>query len=141
MRQRSALVIGGGIGGLTAAAALDRRGWSVTVLERTIPPEPGAASETRHGAAWGPGSTWGTVPLSGGRIYAYATAAVPPGGRAGDERAELLRRFGNWHHPFPPSSPRRTRPRSSATTCTPRPPRRPPSTGDGSPCSATQSTP
>ncbi|MFE3886662.1 FAD-dependent oxidoreductase [Streptomyces lydicus] len=271
MRQRSALVIGGGIGGLTAAAALDRRGWSVTVLERTTPPEPGAAAgnparsgagialapnaqraldtfgagdavramaawqttgeirlpggcrlaRTDHAAAvrrfggpvavahraevmalltarlpdgavrtgvtatlidagdpgtenrparvriaggaqsaasaddgeeltadlvvaadgihsavrralfpghpepryagftawrlvvpapagfqgahetWGPGSTWGTVPLSGGRIYAYATAAVPPGGRAGDERAELLRRFGNWHHPVP----------------------------------------
>ncbi|MFD0167222.1 FAD-dependent monooxygenase [Streptomyces decoyicus] len=51
---------------------------------------------------WGPGSSWGTVPLTGGRIYAYATAAVPPGGRAADdERAELLRRFGNWHHPIP----------------------------------------
>ncbi|WP_405411388.1 FAD-dependent monooxygenase [Streptomyces decoyicus] len=57
-----------------------------------------------HGAheTWGPGSSWGTVPLTGGRIYAYATAAVPPGGRAADgERAELLRRFGNWHHPIP----------------------------------------
>ncbi|WP_412565964.1 FAD-dependent monooxygenase [Streptomyces decoyicus] len=42
------------------------------------------------------------MPLTGGRIYAYATAAVPPGGRAADgERAELLRRFGNWHHPIP----------------------------------------
>lgn len=278
MHKRSALVIGGGIGGLTAAAALDRRGWSVTVLERTTPPEPGTASgdparsgagialapnaqraldtldagdavramaawqatgeiclpggrrlaRTDHAAAvrrfggpvavahraevrallmarlpdgavrtgatatlldagdpgardrparvriagtaqggempqsggtaddgeeltadlvvaadgihsavrralfpghpepryagftawrlvvpapdgfqgahetWGSGSTWGTVPLSGGRIYAYATAAVPPGGRAADdERAELLRRFGAWHPPIP----------------------------------------
>ncbi len=273
MRQRTALVIGGGIGGLTAAVALDRRGWSVTVLERATAPEPGSAAgypamsggaaqrsgagislapnaqraldtldagdavramaawqttgeirlpggrrlaRTDHAAAvrrfggpvavahraevvallaarlpdgavrtgaraalvdagdpgaedrparvriegaadggaeltadlvvaadgihsavrralfpghpapryagftawrlvvpapdgvhgahetWGPGSSWGTVPLTGGRIYAYATAAVPPGGRAADdERAELLRRFGTWHHPVP----------------------------------------
>ncbi|MFI9051910.1 FAD-dependent oxidoreductase [Streptomyces sp. NPDC053427] len=52
---------------------------------------------------WGPGSLWGSIPLTDGRVYAYATAAVPPGGRAadGDERAELLRRFGDWHHPVP----------------------------------------
>ncbi|TQL69060.1 2-polyprenyl-6-methoxyphenol hydroxylase-like FAD-dependent oxidoreductase [Nocardioides albertanoniae] len=31
---RSALVVGAGIGGLTVAAALDRAGWRVTVLER-----------------------------------------------------------------------------------------------------------
>ncbi|GGT42146.1 FAD-dependent monooxygenase [Streptomyces purpureus] len=34
MRHTHAVVIGGGIGGLTAAIALHRRGWSVTVLER-----------------------------------------------------------------------------------------------------------
>ncbi|WP_407285613.1 FAD-dependent monooxygenase [Streptomyces sp. BP-8] len=51
---------------------------------------------------WGPGGLWGTVPLHDGRVYAFATAAVPPGGRAADdERAELLRRFGDWHHPVP----------------------------------------
>ncbi|GAA2445362.1 FAD-dependent monooxygenase [Streptomyces macrosporus] len=51
---------------------------------------------------WGRGSVWGTVPLHGGRVYAYATATVPAGLRApDDERAELLRRFGHWHHPVP----------------------------------------
>ncbi|WP_305853128.1 FAD-dependent monooxygenase [Streptomyces sp. ICN903] len=51
---------------------------------------------------WGPGSVWGTVPLHDGRVYAYATATVPAGGRSPDgERAELLRRFGDWHHPVP----------------------------------------
>ncbi|AOP47241.1 FAD-dependent oxidoreductase [Streptomyces lydicus] len=61
------------------------------------PDRPCTAHET-----WGPGGLWGTVPLPDGRIYAYATAAVPPGGRAADdERAELLRRFGTWHHPVP----------------------------------------
>ncbi|MFG2396447.1 FAD-dependent oxidoreductase [Streptomyces lydicus] len=61
------------------------------------PDRPCTAHET-----WGPGGLWGTVPLPDGRIYAYATAAVPPGGRAADdERAELLRRFGTWHRPVP----------------------------------------
>ncbi|WP_051717049.1 FAD-dependent monooxygenase [Streptomyces megasporus] len=51
---------------------------------------------------WGRGSLWGTVPLRDGRVYAYATAVVPAGERApDDERAELLRRFGDWHHPVP----------------------------------------
>ncbi|MFE2600476.1 FAD-dependent monooxygenase [Streptomyces sp. NPDC059396] len=34
MDQHRAVVIGGGIGGLTAAVALHQRGWAVTVLER-----------------------------------------------------------------------------------------------------------
>jgi 2-polyprenyl-6-methoxyphenol hydroxylase-like FAD-dependent oxidoreductase len=51
---------------------------------------------------WGRGTLWGTQPLFDGRVYAYATAAVPPGQSAPDgERAELLRRFGTWHHPVP----------------------------------------
>lgn len=67
---------------------------------RLVVPAPDGLHEAHE--TWGPGSLWGTVPLSGGRIYAYATAAVPPGGRAADdERAELLRRFGNWHQPVP----------------------------------------
>ncbi|MEW1658567.1 MULTISPECIES: FAD-dependent monooxygenase [unclassified Streptomyces] len=57
-----------------------------------------AAHET-----WGPGGLWGTLPLHDGRIYVYATAAVPPGGgrSGGDQRAELVRRFGTWHRPVP----------------------------------------
>ncbi|MFH8772758.1 FAD-dependent monooxygenase [Streptomyces sp. NPDC017958] len=39
-----AIVIGGGIGGLTAAAALHRRGWEVTVLERARSLEPVGAA-------------------------------------------------------------------------------------------------
>ncbi|MFG2141468.1 FAD-dependent monooxygenase [Streptomyces sp. NPDC048650] len=52
---------------------------------------------------WGRGGIWGSFPLHDGRVYAYATAVLPPGGRAADcdERAELLRRFGDWHHPVP----------------------------------------
>ncbi|MEV6317748.1 FAD-dependent monooxygenase [Streptomyces sp. NPDC051776] len=59
--------------------------------------EPFAPHET-----WGRGALWGTQPLHDGRIYAYAAAVVPEGGKAPDgERAELLRRFGSWHQPVP----------------------------------------
>ncbi|MET9802906.1 FAD-dependent monooxygenase [Streptomyces sp. NPDC006368] len=51
---------------------------------------------------WGRGALWGTQPLKDGRVYAYAAAVVPAGGTAPEgEKAELLRRFGTWHHPVP----------------------------------------
>ncbi|WP_329035300.1 FAD-dependent monooxygenase [Streptomyces sp. NBC_00178] len=51
---------------------------------------------------WGRGALWGSHPMKDGRIYAYAAAAVPAGGRAADdEKAELLRRYGDWHDPIP----------------------------------------
>lgn len=43
-QSRRAVVIGGGIGGLTAAAGLCRRGWRVTVLERARSLEPVGAA-------------------------------------------------------------------------------------------------
>ncbi|MEU9864701.1 FAD-dependent monooxygenase [Streptomyces sp. NPDC047971] len=68
--------------------------WRVVVPadERPFPPH-----ET-----WGPGRLWGTQPLKDGRVYAYAMAAAPEGARApDDEKAELLRLFGDWHQPVP----------------------------------------
>ncbi|MES4908582.1 MULTISPECIES: FAD-dependent monooxygenase [unclassified Streptomyces] len=51
---------------------------------------------------WGRGRFWGTQPLLDGRIYAYAAAFTPEDGRApDDEKAELLRLFGDWHRPIP----------------------------------------
>ncbi|MFG2901902.1 FAD-dependent monooxygenase [Streptomyces zaomyceticus] len=68
--------------------------WRVVV---PAPERPFAPHET-----WGAGRLWGTQPLNDGRIYAYAMATAPAGGRApDDERAELLRLFGDWHHPVP----------------------------------------
>ncbi|WP_406859566.1 FAD-dependent monooxygenase [Streptomyces sp. HUAS MG47] len=68
--------------------------WRVVV---PAPDRPFAPHET-----WGAGSLWGTQPLKDGRIYAYAMAAAPAGAHAADdERAELLRRFGDWHDPIP----------------------------------------
>ncbi|MGR8011798.1 FAD-dependent monooxygenase [Streptomyces hypolithicus] len=51
---------------------------------------------------WGRGALWGSQPMKDGRIYAYAAAVTPAGGRSADgEKAELLRRFGHWHRPVP----------------------------------------
>lgn len=52
--------------------------------------------------------TWGTdgrrfavVPMSGDRLYCYATVNMPPG-RTNDNEQEALRRlFGDWHEPIP----------------------------------------
>ncbi|MEU6179991.1 FAD-dependent monooxygenase [Streptomyces coeruleorubidus] len=67
---------------------------------RVVIPVPGAEFASHE--TWGRGRIWGTHPLKDGRVYAYAAAMTPAGGRApDDERAELLRRFGDWHHPVP----------------------------------------
>jgi 2-polyprenyl-6-methoxyphenol hydroxylase-like FAD-dependent oxidoreductase len=68
---------------------------------RTIVPTPPGGLPI--GETWGRGALTGVIPLADGRVYLYAAALVPPGGRAadGDERAELLRRFGDWHRPIP----------------------------------------
>ncbi|WP_030348334.1 FAD-dependent monooxygenase [Streptomyces sp. NRRL S-1022] len=67
---------------------------------RVLVPLPGtdfAPHET-----WGRGHIWGTQPLRDGRVYAYGAARVPAGEHApDDEKAELLRRYGDWHHPVP----------------------------------------
>jgi 2-polyprenyl-6-methoxyphenol hydroxylase-like FAD-dependent oxidoreductase len=51
---------------------------------------------------WGPnGRRFAVLPLSGDRLYCYATAGTGPGKRFEDERAELIRLFGDWHDPIP----------------------------------------
>lgn len=67
---------------------------------RLMLPVPGARFASHE--TWGRGHLWGTHPLKDGRVYAYAAAKVPAGEHApDDERAELLRRFGDWHDPIP----------------------------------------
>ncbi|WP_128803659.1 MULTISPECIES: FAD-dependent monooxygenase [unclassified Streptomyces] len=67
---------------------------------RIVVPLPGV--EFAPHETWGSGCLWGTQPLKDGRIYAYAAAVAPAGERApDDEKAELLRRFGDWHDPIP----------------------------------------
>ncbi|UXY34566.1 FAD-dependent monooxygenase [Streptomyces albidocamelliae] len=68
--------------------------WRVLI---TVPGVEFASHET-----WGRGHIWGTHPLQDGRVYAYAAATAPAGEKApDDERAELLRRYGDWHQPIP----------------------------------------
>ncbi|OEJ37920.1 monooxygenase [Streptomyces agglomeratus] len=68
--------------------------WRVVVPDLGVPFAP-------H-ESWGRGSLWGSQPLKDGRIYAYAAAVAPAGDRSPDgEKAELLRRFGDWHQPVP----------------------------------------
>ncbi|MGY4964937.1 FAD-dependent monooxygenase [Streptomyces sp. 900105245] len=68
--------------------------WRVLI---TVPGVEFASHET-----WGRGHIWGTHPLKDGRVYAYAAATAPAGEKApDDERAELLRRYGDWHQPIP----------------------------------------
>ncbi|CAM5630044.1 FAD-dependent monooxygenase [Streptomyces hirsutus] len=67
---------------------------------RTVVPLPGVRFASHE--TWGPGRLWGTHPLKDGRVYAYAAALAPAGEHAvDDERAELLRRYGDWHDPIP----------------------------------------
>ncbi|MFH9574795.1 FAD-dependent monooxygenase [Streptomyces sp. NPDC017230] len=66
---------------------------------RVVIPVPGAEFASHE--TWGRGRIWGTHPLGDGRVYAYAAAVAPAGGHAADERAELLRRYGDWHEPIP----------------------------------------
>ncbi|MEV1204570.1 FAD-dependent monooxygenase, partial [Microbispora rosea] len=63
--------------------------------------ETGASETVFASETWGRGLIFGVMPLAGGQVYCYATAAVPPGLRAADERDELLRLFGRWHDPIP----------------------------------------
>lgn len=68
--------------------------WRVVVPDLGVPFAP-------H-ESWGRGALWGSQPLKDGRIYAYAAAVAPAGDRSPDgEKAELLRRFGDWHQPVP----------------------------------------
>ncbi len=63
----------------------------------------GASESCGVGASesWGRGLIFGVMPLADDLVYCYATATVPPGQTADDERAELVRLFGHWHDPIP----------------------------------------
>ncbi|MFF7163249.1 FAD-dependent monooxygenase [Streptomyces sp. NPDC008086] len=67
---------------------------------RVVIPVPGARFASHE--TWGPGRIWGSHPLKDGRVYAYAAAITPAARHApDDEKAELLRRYGDWHDPIP----------------------------------------
>ncbi|MFC5667176.1 FAD-dependent monooxygenase [Kitasatospora misakiensis] len=55
------------------------------------------------GEIWGRGRLVGAFLLADGRVYVYGAALTPARERAadGDEKAELLRRYGTWCAPVP----------------------------------------
>ncbi|GAA4914730.1 FAD-dependent monooxygenase [Streptomonospora salina] len=67
--------------------------WSAVVPR----PDPAMA----FGETWGRGGTAGILPLSGDRVFCYATGNAPAGGSSTDERAELAARVEGWHDPLP----------------------------------------
>ncbi|WP_433273589.1 FAD-dependent oxidoreductase [Actinosynnema sp. CS-041913] len=97
MAVRTAVVVGGGIAGLAAAVALDRRGWRVTVLERAP-----AFTDVGAGLSLWPNALHALDALGLGDAVA-ALGAVQTGGgvrsRGGrwlsrTRNAEVIRRFG-----------------------------------------------
>ena len=70
-----------------------------TSWRMVVPPPP--PDGVLAGEIWGRGQVFGIAPLGDGRVYCYAAAVTPAGGRAPDERAEVLRLFGSWNPPVP----------------------------------------
>ncbi|MEU4721806.1 FAD-dependent oxidoreductase [Nonomuraea dietziae] len=67
---------------------------------RVLVPNPGGLV-VESTESWGRGLVFGVHALAGDLVYLYATDLAPAGEPHGDERAGLLRRFGDWHHPIP----------------------------------------
>ncbi|MEU0568293.1 FAD-dependent monooxygenase [Nonomuraea sp. NPDC005983] len=66
---------------------------------RGLVPWPGPAVQSQE--SWGRGKVFGVHQLADDIVYFYATDVLPAGATLGDEREELLRRFGDWHSPIP----------------------------------------
>ncbi|MBB4929843.1 2-polyprenyl-6-methoxyphenol hydroxylase-like FAD-dependent oxidoreductase [Lipingzhangella halophila] len=62
---------------------------------------PGPEGEVHAAETWGQGGVVGVLPLGDGAVHCYASGVVPAGALFHDERAEALRRFGDWHAPIP----------------------------------------
>ncbi|MBN6053739.1 FAD-dependent monooxygenase [Nonomuraea sp. RK-328] len=70
----------------------------VTAWRGMVPWDGGPLPSTE---TWGRGRVFGAHLLAGDVVYFYATDLSPEGAAHGDEREELLRRFGGWHEPIP----------------------------------------
>ena len=68
--------------------------WRGTTPDGSVPP-PQHMSES-----WGHGGRFGIVEIGFGELYWFAVANAPPQGRDVDVKADLLRRFGDWHSPI-----------------------------------------
>jgi 2-polyprenyl-6-methoxyphenol hydroxylase-like FAD-dependent oxidoreductase len=66
---------------------------------RFIVPPAGSVPETSE--TWGRGERAGIFPFHDGSVYSYFGVSVPEGTEVPDPRADLQRRFGEWHDPLP----------------------------------------
>jgi 2-polyprenyl-6-methoxyphenol hydroxylase-like FAD-dependent oxidoreductase len=66
---------------------------------RGLAPRPDVPIQSSE--SWGRGTVFGVHPISDDLVYFYATDLAPAGAAHGDQREELLRRFGGWHQPIP----------------------------------------
>ena len=74
MANRRAIVVGAGIGGLTAAVALRRQGWDLTVAERAPALEPVGA-----GLGLGPNALHALDAIGlGGEVRRFSAVPSPP---------------------------------------------------------------
>ncbi|WP_405164678.1 FAD-dependent monooxygenase [Nocardia sp. NBC_01499] len=51
--------------------------------------------------SWGRGQRFGIMPLTGGRVYWYATLSAPPNSHTHASIETVARRFRDWHDPIP----------------------------------------
>lgn len=51
--------------------------------------------------SWGRGRRFGVMPLTGGRVYWYATLSSPPNSHAHANMETVARLFRDWHDPIP----------------------------------------
>jgi 2-polyprenyl-6-methoxyphenol hydroxylase-like FAD-dependent oxidoreductase len=104
----------GDLTGIDADLIVGADGIGSTVRQRLFPEHPGPAyagatawrgicepqENYEIGITWGRGTEFGIVPLEDGRVYWYASKTAPPGRFHDDERAAVLREFGDWHAPI-----------------------------------------
>ncbi|MER6947224.1 FAD-dependent monooxygenase [Nonomuraea sp. NPDC000554] len=96
------VVAADGIHSATRAALFPERpspAYSGVTAWRGLVPWPGPAVRSQE--SWGRGQVFGVHQLADDVVYFYATDVLPAGAALGDEREELLRRFGDWHDPIP----------------------------------------
>jgi 2-polyprenyl-6-methoxyphenol hydroxylase-like FAD-dependent oxidoreductase len=96
MSRGTAVVVGGGIGGLAAAAGLNRIGWPAVVLEQAP-----AITEVGAGLSLWPNALRSLDALGIGEQVRFLVAnASVLGVHYADERAEVQRRVTGWHEPI-----------------------------------------
>ena len=110
--------------------------WRGVVPADTAPGNLPGLTET-----WGRGQRFGIAPLADGRVYWFATTIAAEGVHVDDDLPAVADRFAGWHEPIPQLLAATPRRRCSATTSTTWPAPYPPTSPDGSCCSATPPTP